>query len=362
MKKVFFIFLLFISISLFSDQIDLLCSYWDFYSQNYNDYKSVGLGMSTVAEIGSSSLLNMNPAGVDVEYQNLETTFGYKNKISLSDTLSLKPRYPILSVNYAFSYKKKYDFAFSFNTIKNFQIHNTSSSLNSYLNNKNLFYKENNYTLSANYKNIKYVRIGVAFIIKSILLDEETDAAYIDRFAKTVLLYKIGLLFTPSRFLNVGLTYRTGEKYDVNVLNADDETQSGNTKIIPEEINMGLKLKFQKIALYYQYEIEKTSKDFYMQADKLDHHIGVLYDLNSIITFSGGFFTNNIDYQYTNQNDALNLPTVEKEFFISGGILLKNDADNFDIGISVADSHFSNAYTPKTYIFLGFSYSPVSFF
>ena len=146
----------------------------------------------------------------------------------------------------------------------------------------------------------------------------------------------------------------------MQVLNSDDETFSKKTKIIPYEINAGISYKIMNFKIYYRLEMKKTSLDFYLTKDKLDHHSGILFNLKNRYKFLLGFFTNNSAYNKESFEQAPDLPEIHNEFFISGGMIIHNE--NVSFGLSISDSHFSNAYTPKTYISMGFSYQMESLF
>ncbi len=360
MKKfIFVILMLLVSFSVFADQIDLLSSYWDFYSQNHIDYYSLGLGMSTISELSPSNISFQNPASIDVDVQSISISTSYKNEIALSDTLKLKGRLPILYAAYSIDLKKIADFSFGYENSKSFQIINSYENEN-YLKDKKLFYKETAYFFSNSLKKFKFFRLGYSIYINSIQLTEDTQTAYIDRFQKNFFSYKFGMIVIPIKNLQIGATFSPKTKFKITVLNSDDETFSTNRKTIPEKIKGGISYKYKNFATYYQLDYEKTSDDFYLKNDKISHHVGFSLDYHQKIKFLSGFFTNNCSYKYESYDIAPNLPALNDEFFVTLGVVLHDE--NLSLGLSLADSHFSNASTPKTYISLGFSYSMISLF
>ncbi len=358
MKK-FLIFLFIFSCIGFgyADQIDLLSSYWDFYSVNYNNFISMGLGFSNLSDIGGAEYALQNPAAVDITENNTFFSVGYKNKIALADTLIMNGRNPIIFFDYSASYKDITNYSIGFEQTKSFQITNNNET---YLKDKKLFYRDNTYYLSANLKKIKFIRLGLGLLLKSIYLDEETGSAYIDRFKKTIVTYKMAVLLIPIKNLNIAATFIPSTDYKISVLNSDDETFSTNNKTLPSKANFGLSYKLKNFGIYYQLSLEKTSDDFYLTKDKLNHHFGISFEPKKNIKLLSGFFTNNSSYNLQSQAIAPDLPKIHSEFFISGGLILQSD--DFSVGFSVADSHFSNAYTPKTYISAGFSYKFITLF
>ena len=94
--------------------------------------------------------------------------------------------------------------------------------------------------------------------------------------------------------------------------------------------------------------------------DRLNHHIGIKYKLNDTVNLLGGFLTQFGYYSYESYDEIPQLPPIDNEYFVTGGLNLKGE--NFSLGISFMDSHVTGAMVPKTLLSLGFSYNGETLF
>lgn len=353
MKKKYFynLFLLFfLSTNLFAQSdgpaslLDWLTSpRWEFYSDNTLSTIASGKGNTGVASKGDISLMNLNPASIDVDSKiQVFASYTYKSKFKLysySKDDDMQNIFPSVFTGAIYKINNNFQTGFAYRNDYGFKYKYPISG------NKEISYSLITHTFTIpvtyNYKwlraganlNLTYFRGDAKGMSNEVYPEGHGDArSELWRFIP-----QIGIIVSPMDYLSFGLTYTTGFNDSTKWYIGDTNAKFLDSPVkYPYRLGIGAELKLykNKLRISFDYHFEKTSFGYKLK-DKNMFNFGVEYSPVKEYAIRTGFYTIN-DFRDLQEETVVESTKYDLVFFTLGGTYKYK---GFSFNLALMDSH-----------------------
>lgn len=358
------------SFTLFSQPSDVMINpYWYFYSNNYTDAVSGGMGFAGIGNFGDLTSSNINPASVNIpgKYQatlqyNFKSTQQWGEKYGVDD-LYLK--------NYIYSGSS----GFGYRINKMFQtglLYNNPRSMNQYspdliitnefgeeLGRTDMYdkYVHHKFTIPLvfSYK-ILNLGIGLNYNMNRRYFKYAQDGILTSKFDKFSI--HAGMIISPVKEFSIGVTFKPQLSGDAN--HSTDENINTQTEkvLLPMEFGAGIVVNLMKNRLKFaaDYNYTRSSAANINGSELKDFnqvHAGVEYTVNKQWQVRTGFFNQPDPRKNTESISGVAIDL--NQYFLTAGASYMTK--KVKISLAIMDSHISSGDVKITILNGGINYN-----
>lgn len=358
------------SFTLFSQPYDVMINpYWYFYSNNYTDAVSGGMGFAGIGNFGDLTSSNINPASMNIpgKYQaavqyNFKTTQQWGEKYGIDD---LYLKHYIYSGSAGFGYRINKMFQTGF-------IYNNPRSINQYADNipiTNEFgeelgrtdsydkYVQHKFTIPLVFRyKILSLGIGLSYSMNRRYFKYSENGILTAKFDKFNI--HAGMIITPVKEFSIGVTFKPQLSGDADHTTNENINAQTEKVLLPMELGAGFIINLMKNRLKFaaDYNYTKTSSANVNGSELIDFnqvHTGIEYTINKQWQIRTGFFNqpdprkNIVSYE--------GISTDLNQYFLTAGTSYMTK--NMKISLAVMDSHISSGDVKITIINGGLTYN-----
>lgn len=358
------------SLNLFSQPYDVMINpFWNFYSDNYTDAVSGGMGFAGISTSGDITSANINPASLNLpgKFQaalqyNFKTTQQWGVKFGFND---------VYLKNYIYSGSA----AFGYRINKMLQtglIYNNPRSMNFYIADiviTNEFGEELGRTDA--YDKYVHHKITIPLVFRykilslGIGLNYNINRRYFKYSDTGILTAKFdkfnihaGMIISPFKELSIGVTFKPGLSGDAEHTTDENINTQTEKVILPLEFGAGISVNLMKgklkIAADYNYlnSSANTNNDYGLK-DIHRINTGVEYTVNKQWQIRAGFF--NQPDPRKNKNTINDIMTDYNQYFLTAGASYVTK--KMKLSFAIMDSHISSGDIKLTILNGGFTYN-----